>query len=50
MEIKYAVWLNLTLKKGDITEAKVDGIANDSNSGLQHGDGIAGALLKKCGP
>ena len=49
-EIKYSGWLSLVLKKGDITEAKVEGITNAANSGLQHYGGIAGALLKKCGP
>ena len=49
-EIKYADWLKLTLKQGDITEAKVQAITNAANSGLQHGGEIAGALLKKCGP
>ena len=49
-DIKYADWLKLTLKQGDITEAKVQAITNAANSDLQHSGGIAGALLKKCGP
>lgn len=55
-------WLKIVVKKGDITEEKVDIIsiiiilsiifiiANAANEGLWHGGGVAGAISKKGGP
>lgn len=39
----------ISLVKGDITEEKVDAIVNAANSYLQHGGGVAGAIIKKGG-
>ncbi len=39
----------LRLLLGDITERDVDAIVNAANSYLQHGGGVAGAIVKKGG-
>ncbi|MBF0607749.1 MAG: macro domain-containing protein [Magnetococcales bacterium] len=39
----------LRLVKGDITERDVDTIVNAANSHLQHGGGVAAAIVKKGG-
>ena len=39
----------LRLVQGDITERDVDGIVNAANSYLQHGGGVAGAIVRKGG-
>lgn len=39
----------LRLVKGDITERQVDAIINAANSYLQHGGGVAGAIVRKGG-
>ncbi len=39
----------LRLVQGDITERDVDAIVNAANSQLQHGGGVAGAIVKKGG-
>jgi len=39
----------LRLVQGDITERKVDAIVNAANSYLQHGGGVAGAIVRKGG-
>ena len=39
----------LTLIEGDITQRNVDAIVNPANSYLQHGGGVAGAIVRKGG-
>ena len=39
----------LRLVQGDITERNVDAIVNAANSNLQHGGGVAGAIVRKGG-
>ncbi|MEW6162275.1 MAG: macro domain-containing protein [Nitrospirota bacterium] len=39
----------LRLVQGDITERDVDAIVNAANSWLQHGGGVAGAIVRKGG-
>ena len=41
--------LEVSVVQRDITEQKVDAIVNPANGGLQHGGGIAGAIVKKGG-
>jgi len=35
--------------RGDLTEAPVDAVVNAANSGLQHGGGVAGAIVRRGG-
>jgi O-acetyl-ADP-ribose deacetylase (regulator of RNase III) len=39
----------LRLVQGDITERDIDAIVNAANSRLQHGGGVAGAIVRKGG-
>lgn len=39
----------IRLIQGDITEQKTDAVVNAANSYLQHGGGVAGAILRKGG-
>lgn len=39
----------IRITQGDITESKVDAIVNAANSYLQHGGGVAGAIVRKGG-
>ncbi|MGD0232425.1 MAG: macro domain-containing protein [Syntrophorhabdales bacterium] len=52
MEIVKEVVLHATrvrVIRGDLTEAPVDAIVNAANSHLQHGGGVAGAIVRKGG-
>jgi O-acetyl-ADP-ribose deacetylase (regulator of RNase III) len=40
----------VTLRQGDLTDAKVDAIVNAANNDLLLGAGVAGAIRKKGGP
>ena len=40
----------LGLIHGDLTEEKVDAIVNAANARLVHGDGVAGAIVRRGGP
>jgi O-acetyl-ADP-ribose deacetylase (regulator of RNase III) len=40
---------NITIKQGDITEEDTEAIVNAANSQLQHGGGVAGAIVRKGG-
>lgn len=39
----------IKIVKGDITEMEVDAVVNAANSHLQHGGGVAGAIVRKGG-
>jgi len=39
----------IVLMKGDLTEMDADAIVNAANNDLQHGGGVAGAILRKGG-
>lgn len=41
--------VRLRIVRGDLTEARTDAIANAANSHLQHGGGVAGAIVRKGG-
>lgn len=42
--------MNIELLEGDITTLAVEAVVNAANSRLQHGGGVAGAIVRKGGP
>lgn len=49
MSFRFPNGVEVTLVKGDITELEADAIVNAANSYLQHGGGVAGAIVRKGG-
>ena len=49
--VREVLFQNSTVRivKGDLTESDVDAIVNAANSYLQHGGGVAGAIVRKGG-
>jgi O-acetyl-ADP-ribose deacetylase len=45
----YVFRVKITLIKGDITKQKVDVIVNAANEGLNHGAGLAKAIVDRGG-
>jgi O-acetyl-ADP-ribose deacetylase (regulator of RNase III) len=41
--------VRIRIVRGDLTESEVDAIVNAANSYLQHGGGVAGAIVRKGG-
>lgn len=39
----------MSVLKGDITDQRVDAIVNAANENLDHGAGVAGAIIRKGG-
>ena len=50
LETKFASGQTLLLVLGDITLEKTDAIVNAANRYLQHGAGVAGAIVRRGGP
>ncbi len=49
LESTLAKGRQLQIAQGDLTEENVDAIVNAANAHLQHGGGVAGAILRKGG-
>ncbi len=48
-EHKLASGQRLQIVRGDLTQEEVDGIVNAANAQLQHGGGVAGAIVRRGG-
>ncbi len=42
--------ITVEILRGDVTEANADAIVNAANSYLEHGGGVAAAIVRKGGP
>ncbi|WP_069806609.1 ADP-ribose-binding protein [Vulcanisaeta thermophila] len=49
MPLKLPNGIEIEIVKGDITEIEADAIVNAANSYLEHGGGVAGAIVRKGG-
>lgn len=50
LRVKHKIVKEIQVVHGDLTLEQVDAIVNPANSQLQHGDGIAGAIVRQSAP
>jgi len=49
VKFRFSNGVTVELIKGDITEVEADAIVNAANQYLEHGGGVAGAIVRKGG-